>query len=124
MKVTRKCSFALLILISGSISILLCEKAYAWKTEGRWSTAKFNCSGKLVKIGVDMKSRIGGGDASPVRNAYMAVNGKTMEAAWIVGASMDSVETNNRDYTLVTNSSSGTYLQSIGVKDKQCFPIR
>ena len=74
-------------------------------------------------IGIDMNSRIGGGDASPVRNAYMAVNGKIMASAWIVGGSMDTVETNNRDYTLVTNSGVGTYLRSIGVKDRKCSPI-
>lgn len=104
--------------------ILIPSTALAWQKEGKWSTARFNCSSTLVKIGVDMNSRIGGGDASPVRNAYMTINGKTLGAAWIVGGSMDSVETNNRDYTLVTNSSSGTYLQSIGVKNKKCSPIK
>lgn len=104
--------------------ILIPSTALAWQKEGRWSTARFNCSGAIVKIGVDMNSRIGGGDGSPVRNAYMTVNGKTMASAWIVGASMDSVETNNRDYTLVTNSTRGTYLVSIGAKDKKCSPVR
>jgi hypothetical protein len=71
-----------------------------------------------------MNSKIGGGDASPVRNAYMNVNGKTMAAAWIVGASMDSVSTNNRDYNLVVNSSSGNFLESIGARDKKCVWIK
>lgn len=108
----------LLILFS-----LIPSAAQAWDKEGEWSTARFNCSGTAVKIGVDMTSKIGGGDASPVRNAYMTVNGKTMPSVWIVGGSMDSVETNNRDYTLVTNSSVGSYLISIGSNNKKCTPI-
>jgi len=105
-------------------SISLPEKANSWTTEGRWSTAQLNCEGTHVKFGVDMNSKIGGGDASPVRNAYMNVNGKTMAAAWIVGASMDSVSTNNRDYNLVVNSSSGNFLESIGARDKKCVWIK
>jgi len=91
-----------------------------WVKEGKWSTATLNCSGTLVKIGIDMNSRIGGGDASPVRNAYMVVNGLKMDSVWIVGASMDSVETNNRAFTLITGSSDGNYLQSLGVPNKRC----
>lgn len=100
--------------------ILIPSTALAWQKEGKWNTARFNCSGTLLKIGVDMNSRIGGGDASPVRNAYMTINGKKIASAWIVGASMDMVETNNRDHTLVLNSSNGTCLQSIGIKNKKC----
>lgn len=109
----------LLILIISTPSAAL-----AWRIEGKWKTARFNCSGTVVKVGVDINSRIGGGDATPVRSAYMTIDGKTLGAAWIVGGSMDSVETNNRDHALVTNSSSGTYLQSIGVKNKICSPIK
>lgn len=112
-------SLMLLILFS-----LIPSAAQAWDKEGKWSTTRFNCSGSLMKIGVDMTSRTGGGDASPVRNAYMTVNGKTMPSVWIVGGSMDSVETNTRDYTLVTNSSVGSYLMSIGSKEKKCKSIQ
>ena len=101
---------------------LLHSSALAWTVEGKWSTAQFNCTGIPVKIGVDMNSRIGGGDASPVRNAYMNVNGRTMGAAWMVGASMNSIETNNRDYALVMGNS--THLRSIGEKNKNCIPVK
>ncbi len=92
----------------------------AWTIEGKWSTAQLDCEGSRVEFGVDMNSRIGGGDASPVREAYMYINGKMLPAAWIVGASMDTIETNNRDYTLVVNSTAGNYLRSIGTKNKKC----
>ena len=101
---------------------LLHSSVLAWTAEGKWSTAQFNCNGIPVKIGVDMNSRIGGGDASPVRNAYMNVNGRTMGAAWMMGASMNSIETNNRDYELVLGK--GTYLRSIGNKNKNCIPAK
>ena len=107
------------VIIALSI-VFLPLSAWGWMREGRWSTAQYYCAGTPIKIGVDMSSRIGGGDASPIRSAYMNINGKTMSAVWIVGASMNSIETNNRDYTLVLNSSRGDILHSIGNKDKKC----
>jgi hypothetical protein len=96
----------------------------AWTIEGKWSTAQLDCEGFPVKFGVDMKSRLGGGDESPVRDAYMYINGKMLPAAWIVGASMDTIETNDRDYTIVVNSSAGNHLNSIGAKKKKCVWIK
>jgi hypothetical protein len=91
----------------------------AWTIEGKRSTAQLDSEGSRVRFGVEMNSQIGGGDASPVRDAYMYINGKMMPAAWIVGASMDTIETNNRAYTLVVNSSAGNYLNSIGINKKE-----
>jgi len=91
----------------------------AWELKGKWSTAVFNCQGTSVEIGVDMDSRIGGGDAAPVRTAYMIIEGKTLESAWIVGASMNTVSTNNRDHEL-TLGNRNIYLDSIGHKKRAC----
>jgi len=74
-----------------------------------------------VEIGVDMRSRIGGGDATPVRSAYMIVDGKRLQSAWVVGASMNSVSTNNRDYNLVLGSA--IHLESVGRSDQNCVAL-
>jgi hypothetical protein len=65
-----------------------------------------------------MKSRIGGGDAAPIRSAYIIVDGNKLHAAWIIGSSMNTVSSNNREYELVLGGSS--YLESLGRIDRAC----
>ena len=112
-----KRSFVISILIASFFT----QGANAWIVKGKWSTAKFNCQGALVEIGVDMKSRIGGGEAAPIRSAYMIVDGKKLDAAWIVGSSMNTVSTNNREHELVLGSTN--YLESLGRKNRACAEL-
>ena len=108
---------------SAILLILACftQGANAWVVKGKWNTAKFSCQDAQVEIGVDMKSRIGGGDAAPVRSAYLVVDGQKLDSAWIVGSSMNSVSTNNRDYELILGKS--IYLNSIGRKSRNCVAL-
>jgi hypothetical protein len=110
-----------LFVISILIASFFPQGANAWVVKGKWSTAKFNCQGTLVEIGVDMKSRIGGGNAAPVRSAYMIVDDKKLDAAWMVGASMNTVSTNNREHELVLGSS--IYLESLGRNNRTCVAL-
>ncbi len=109
------------MLLSAFILASFPQEASAWIINGKWSTAYFNCQGTQVEIGVDMKSRVGGGDAAPVRSAYLLVGGQKFDSVWIVGASMNSVSANNRDYTLLLGNS--IYLESIGEDNKECFAL-
>lgn len=104
-------------------SISLPQKANGWTTEGRWSTLKFNCLGNIVKIGVDMKSRIGGGEASPIRRAYLNINGNTSEATWHVGASMNSVKETGEGSLMLRLGNNGTFLESEFAPPRKCKPI-
>ena len=115
MRLSTNFTFASAILLT-----LACfaQGANAWVVKGKWNTAKFYCQDAQVEIGVDMKSRIGGGDASPIRSAYMVVGGKKYDSVWIVGSSMNTVSANNRDYALILGKS--IYLESIGRKDRSC----
>ena len=115
----RKIAYLLFPLL---INIVIPNSASAWVVKGKWSTAIFNCQGIRVEIGVDMSSKIGGGDAAPVRPAYMVIRGKKLDSAWIVGASMNSVSTNNRDHSLILGNKS-IYLESIGSKSMSCINI-
>ena len=120
MKLSRKS-----LSVSAICLALACspDEANAWVIKGKWSTAKFNCQGTEVEVGVDMKSRIGGGDAAPVRTAYLAIGGQKYESVWIVGASMNTVSTNNRDYDLVLGNRS-LYLKAIGRKNRSCVNLQ
>lgn len=115
----RKVTYLLLPLL---INTFTPNSASAWIVKGKWSTAKFDCQGTKVEIGVDMSSKIGGGDAAPVRSAYMVIRGKKLDSAWMVGASMNSISTNNRDHYLVLGNKS-IYLESIGSKRINCINI-
>jgi hypothetical protein len=104
-------------------SISLPEKANSWTTEGRWSTLKFNCLGNIVKIGVDMNSRIGGGDASPIRKAYINSNGNMSQATWHVGASMNSIKETGEGGLKLTLGNNGTFLESEFAPPRKCKQI-
>ena len=101
------------------INVLTPNVSNAWTVKGKWSTANFNCRGTNVEIGVDMKSRIGGGDAAPVRPAYMVIGQKKLDSVWIVGASMNSVSTNNRNFELVLGNK-GVFLDTPNRKNISC----
>lgn len=109
---------------SAILLILACftQAANAWVVKGKWNTAQFHCQDAQVEIGVDMKSRIGGGDASPIRSAYMIVGGQKYDSVWIVGSSMNTVSTNNRDFSLILGNG-GLYLESIGRKNRNCVAL-
>ena len=103
------------------ISPMFCPlAARAWTVEGKWSTASFNCQGTDIQIGVDMNSKIGGGDAAPVRVAYMLMEGERLDSVWIVGASMNTLSTNNRNHEMVLGNNA-IYLNSIGQSRKDCI---
>ena len=109
----------LFTLLHFSMGALIPTTVNAWQIKGKWSTAVFNCQGTSVKIGVDMNSRVGGGDASPVRTAYMTIGGSKLDSVWIVGASMNTLSTNNRNHELVLGNTN-VYLNSIGYKKRVC----
>ena len=112
-------SAATLTLLKLFIGALFHTSVEAWELKGKWSTAGFDCQGAFVEISVDMNSRIGGGDASPVRPAYMVIEGKNLDSVWIVGASMNTVITNNRNHELILGNSN-MYLDSHNQKRRTC----
>lgn len=119
--VVNKCAFGILAMTI--CSIFLPEKAHAWLIEGRWSTAKFDCLGNLVKIGVDMNSRIGGGDAAPVRKAYIYINGNMSQATWNVGASVNTIVEKGEGSLKLSLANSGTFLETDFAPRLKCKPI-
>ena len=112
-------SSAFIGLFQFPMSALFATSVNAWELQGKWSTAIFNCQGTSVEIGVDMNSQIGGGGAAPVRPAYMVIEGKNNASVWIVGASMNTVSTNNRNHELILGNRN-IYLDSIGRKKISC----
>ena len=110
---------AFLRLLQFLMGTLFTTSVNAWELQGKWSTAVFNCQGTSVQIGVDMNSKIGGGDAAPVRPAYMVIEGKKNPSVWIVGASMNTISTNNRNHELILGNRN-IYLDSIGRKKRTC----
>ena len=117
-----KCIF-LLIISSFVLTTMSAAKAKAWTMKGRWSTLQFNCQGDQIEISVDMNSRIGGGDAAPVRLAFMELNNQKLDAVWIVGASMDTISTNNRDHELSLGKHITIYSIGQGGKGKRCIML-
>ena len=116
MKILSSIASALVV-----IPPMLCPLAVrAWTIEGKWSTASFNCQDTDVQIGVDMNSKIGGGDAAPVRVAYMLIEGERLDSVWIVGASMNTLSSNNRNHEMIFGGND-VYLKSIGQSRRDCI---
>ena len=70
-----------------------------------------------------MNSRIGGGDAAPVRLAFMELNNQKLDAVWIVGASHNTINTNNRDHKLSLGKHITLYSSDQGSKGKRCIEL-
>ena len=115
----KACNSAKLTLLNFSILSLLPLAVNAWELKGKWSTAVFNCQGSSVAISVEMNSRIGGSDAAPVRPAYLIIDGNRFDSVWIVGATMNTVSSNNRSHELVLGNS-GIYLDLNGYPRRVC----